>query len=189
VQVNRYVPLSFVCALLACLTSCHSSTEWDPWSQVPTDLFSVRLPYVEDVILPQTVYAGEGFGVTLRVSSALDAGLLKGDMRAKQLGRLKPFSAVKGEGWLIEPWLIPLASDADSQTDEITFLVEPGLRVGVRKLGIASPRSRERGGMTVQVKCYSPGTGLPSDPVFTDAASISDVEIRVYSITVVARPR
>jgi hypothetical protein len=133
------------------------------------------IPYAEEVVIQDPIYAGEEFNVRVRVSSALEPRILRGDPRHKLIvgyGALNP--GYEPGGWYLSLWMDELT--ADGPLVEWLDFTLPALPAGEWQLGVDTPTRRELGGL---YKLYELYGSMGAHP---------DVETRLYPITVIERP-
>jgi hypothetical protein len=172
---NLYPACSFTILVLICYQlGCSSTVIPDAGESTGQKWITAYIPYVEEVILPEDIYAGEDFFVTLWLSSMLEPRLLKGEPRNKILA-LGVLYTQKGT-WCIEPWMGAILPDEGPIVDQITIAL-PGLPPGEWEIGVVSPKTRELGGMSAQYEIAEGG-----------GAYSPDVETRIYPISVIERP-
>jgi len=152
--------------------------EWGYGPSIGDTSITVYLPYVEEVTLPDPIYANEDFVVTLRVSSVLEPRILRGDPESKtrRFFYYQPFPPSGPYDVLLETWMSPYLSEEGPLVDTMHYTCEGGLPEGEWTLGVTTSPSRELGGMTAS---YS---------VLEGTAWGADWETRLYPITVVNRP-
>ncbi len=182
--------------LLAFTSGCGSGNgrvdqDHSDWATNGTIIVAAYMPYVEEVILPEQIYAGEEFTLTLRLSSVLEPRLLSGDMRHRL--------------HIVGPSVHPLVPDVlrfttwmeqvlpDGPAPETIDFVYPAwtpltLPAGEWFIGVQTAKTRELGGVFVE---HAPLDYLSSwDEHYTDPQTgrTNFVEYRLYPVTVIERP-
>jgi hypothetical protein len=145
------------------------------WSHLPPPDDGQRwkdayIPYVEEVIFPDQIYADEQFTVRVRLSAELLPALLDGHSYVRSIGPSN-----------LGLFLWAFANDAGSAAPalEPELAVEAGpWAAGPHQFFVDSAVSRERGGAKAQF-----GIAGSLGPVAT-----ADWEARPYTLTVVERP-
>jgi len=181
-----------IVSALLLAAGCGSSSYIEP---APPDshgriIVTAYMPYVEDVIIPDPIYAGEDFTVTMRLSSVLEPRLLSGQMLDKLHVAGPTVNPGRPEVVLYPMWM---RDDFPRQglvpeTAEYVYHRPCRLPVGKWYLGVQTAKTRELGGVCVQ---YAPLEYLTTwDETYVDAQTgrTNFVEYRLYPITVVERP-
>jgi hypothetical protein len=190
----RYTPLAIILVILpvlvlaiGCGNHIVDQDTTDPGNGAI--IVTAYMPYVEDVIIPDTIYAGEDFSLTVRLSSALEPRLLNGDM----LGRLHiagpTVNPARPQAILFPMWMEEVLPPGPAP-DTIDFEYPQPCRLpaGEWYIGVQTAKTRELGGVCVK---HAPLDYLSAwDEHYADPETgrTNFVEFRLYPITVVERP-
>lgn len=148
------------------------------------------MPYVEDITIPDPIYANEDFTVTMRLSSVLEPRLLSGQMLDKLHVAGPSYNPARPTVALLPMWMrddFP-RQGAVPETAEYTYSRPINLPAGEWSIGVQTAKTRELGGVFVQ---YAPLDSLSSwDEHYVDSLTgrANFVEYRLYPVTVVERP-
>jgi hypothetical protein len=180
--------------LLAFTSGCGGGSgnqDSDTWLDPGIIHVSAYMPYVEEVILPEQIYAGEEFTLTLRVSSALEPRLLNGDVPRK-LRIVGPGvnpalpNVVRFTTWMRDN--LPEGPAPESAEFVYPAWTPLKLPAGEWFIGVQTAKTRELGGVFVE---HAPLDDLSSwDEHYTDPQTgrTNFVEYRLYPVTVIERP-
>ena len=190
-----FLRLVFVLAMTGLFTNTTGCGSGSSVEQAPPDsngriIVTAYMPYVEDVTIPDPIYAGEDFTLTMRLSSVLEPRLLSGQMLDKLHIAGPTINPGRPEVVLYPMWM---RDDFPRQglvpeTAEYVYHRPCRLPTGKWYLGVQTAKTRELGGVCVQ---YAPLEYLTTwDETYVDAQTgrTSFVEYRLYPITVVERP-
>jgi hypothetical protein len=166
------------------LTSCRGGAPID-WSQIPQPdpgwvYEDAYIPYVEEVVFPEPIYAGEEFYVGLELSAALHPEILLDGRHGFLFGAMR-MPPKLNHTWQLVPWVFgpgPEPPHPDQEAKEHVERRVPALPAGEWVIGVESAVSREWGGFRDRFH-ITPGMGAAPGPEW---------ETRLYTITVVERP-
>jgi hypothetical protein len=181
----------FIVSVLFLAAGCGSGSYHEP---APPDsvgwiIVTAYMPYVEDVIIPDPIYAGEDFTVTMRLSSVLEPRLLGGSMPSRLWIEGPGFNPARPQVALFPMWMkdeLPPSPAPDRL--EYEYPQPCRLPAGEWYIGVQTAKTRELGGVCVE--------HAPLDYLFSWNENYADaqtgrtnfVEYRLYPITVVQRP-
>jgi hypothetical protein len=177
--MNRNLTLLLIVGWLT-LTGCGGDGYVPNGGQSDTDLTGLiaYMPYVEEIQLPSTIYAGEEFYVDLRVSSQGMPSLLAG---ANDDSLIAPVDSLSFwaplQGWLLDMWMYP-PSDPVAQVNDVFTVRMPALPAGDWTIGVWQLTTRAQGGKSGFFE-ITPTPG---------AWDRSGMEIVNYHITVIDKP-
>jgi hypothetical protein len=147
------------------------------------------MPYVEDVIIPETIYAGEDFTLTMRLSSVLEPRLLNGDMRGRLHIAGPGFNPGRPQVVTFPMWMEEVLPPGPAlDTIEFEYPRTCRLPAGEWSIGVQTAKTRELGGVCVEhanLDYLSSWDEHYADP---ETGRTNFVEFRLYPITVVERP-
>jgi hypothetical protein len=167
--------------LLMCLAGCASGTPPDDGSGLDLSpgysYQTVYLPYVEQVILPDKVYAGDEIEVTRVISSPLHPQLTSQRYQTMVLYWPEYDQSDKFKGYDLDSWMWGPFPELPVVGDHYTSML-PGLPAGSYKLRIASAKRPEDGGISGRYRITP-----ESMPMDTDKMQYTE-----YVLTVLPKP-
>jgi hypothetical protein len=161
----------------------------------PTGLETIvtaYMPYVENVTIPEPIYAGEDFTLTMRVSSVLEPWLLNGDVRRRLyivgpgINPARP-RVLEFPMWMGDREVVPPGPAPDTAEFEYPAYMPLRLPAGEWYIGVQTAKTRELGGVCVTTdnNNLADWDEHYADP---ETGRTNFVEYRLYPITVVERP-
>jgi hypothetical protein len=149
------------------------------------------MPYVEDVNIPDQIYADEEFKLTVRVSSVLEPRLLNGNMQHKMHIVGPGFNpsmpqVVQFPMWMRE--VLPAGSAQDTATFVYMAYMPLKLPAGEWILAVQTAKTHELGGVCVKHAPLDYLSSWNEHYVDPETGRTNFVEYRLYPITVVERP-
>jgi hypothetical protein len=192
--VIKNVFLLVMTGVLAISAGCGSGSvdqNSDAWGDPGIIIVPAYIPFVEDVILPDPIYADEEFTLKVRVSSVLEPRLLNGNVKYKlYIGGpgVNPAApqVIRFPMWMKDD--LPPGPKQDAVEFEYPAYKPLRLPAGEWFIGMQTAKTRELGGVCVQ---HAPLDYLGDwDEHYADPQTgrTNFVEYRLYPITVVERP-
>ena len=182
----------FTLAVLVLTTGCGNGGYGTP---EPNDsgeiIVTAYMPYVEDVTIPEPIYADEDFTLTVRVSSVLEPRLLNGDMRGRWhevgpgINPARP-RVLEFPMWMEE--VLPPGPAPDTIEFEYPAYMPLRLPAGEWFIGVQTAKTRELGGVCVRHAYLDYLADWDEHYADPEAGRTNFVEYRLYPITVVERP-
>jgi hypothetical protein len=182
---------SAILAILSVTIGCGGGASGTP--ELPDTgivMVDAWMPYVEDVTIPDPVYADEDFTLTLRVSSVLEPRLLNGNVQHKLYIVGPGFNPGRPTVALFPMWMredLPPGPVLDTAELEYPAYMPLRLPAGEWNIAVQTAKTRELGGVSVSTdRMYLSDW----DETYTDpnTGRSNFVEYRLYPITVVERP-
>ena len=148
------------------------------------------MPYVEDVIIPDPVYANEDFTLTMRVSSVLEPRLLNGNVQHKLYIVGPGFDPGQPEVVRFPMWMredLPPGPVLDTAELEYPAYMPLRLPAGEWNIAVQTAKTRNLGGVHIKTDFdnLSSWDEHYADP---QTGRTNFVEYRLYPVTVVERP-
>jgi len=194
---TRFALLTLAALLALCSACTHGVTPTDQESTGATQFIitvTAYMPYVEEVTIPNPIYAGEEFKLTMRLSSVLEPRLLKPD----PLGQRRPVLQIAGPGGnparpdlvFFPMWMQPFLPDEGSAPESIeyTYSRPCSLPEGNWSICVQSARTRELGGTNLVDFPLDVLDTIGYGSISSPETYTGDVVYRLYPITVVKRP-
>lgn len=182
---------SAILAILSVTIGCGGGASGTP--ELPDTgiaIVTAYMPYVEDVTIPDPVYAGEDFTLTMRVSSVLEPRLLNGNLKHKLYIVGPGFNPGQPEVVRFPMWMrdvVPAGPQQDTVEFDYPAYMPLRLPAGEWNIAVQTAKTRELGGVSVSTDLMY----LPDwDETYADPQTgrTNFVEYRLYPITVVERP-
>jgi hypothetical protein len=149
------------------------------------------MPYVEDVIIPETIYADENFTLTMRLSSVLAPRLLNGDMRGRLHSAGPGFNPAAPKVIRFPMWMeevLPPGPAPDTVDFEYPAYMPLKLPAGEWVIAVQTAKTRELGGVCVKHAILDYLSSWDEHYADPETGRTDFVEFRLYPITVVERP-
>jgi len=151
--------ISCITFVLCCIwvVSCGGSTDYSGLNTIGTQRVDSYALYIEEVILPDVIYAGVDAEVSMRVSADANPTILNGLTDDRWISGVYALGWIPGEAWQFDAFITGSGDPTKEPGDSISMLVPP-MPVGEWVLVFRGVAERSLGGTSYRYEVVgSPG--------------------------------